>query len=130
MKQRAPRQGEIGHNLAAAFPDKRTEQGEAVVTAYQAKNTEVGGVISAAYPDLPPRRLFTLKAYAERHNSFLTLAALTNQVFKAKPRESTKGTIPGNGMEEAGAIVRLAGRVLIDEDGYFRWIDSLQKGGR
>lgn len=75
---------------------------------------------------LPPRRLFTLKAFAERHSSFLTLAALTNQVFKAKSRLSTKGEIAGNGMEEAGAIVRVAGRVLIDEDGYFRWIDSQQ----
>jgi len=32
----------------------------------------------------------------------------------------------GNGMEEAGAIIRLAGRVLIDEDAYFRWVDSQQ----
>lgn len=78
----------------------------------------------------PPRRLFTLKAFAKRHSSFLTLAALTNQVFKARPRNSTKGSIPGNGMEEAGAIVRIAGRVLIDEDGYFRWVDSLQEGER
>jgi hypothetical protein len=33
-------------------------------------------------------------------------------------------------MEEAGAIVRLAGRVLIDEDAYFRWVDSLQEQGQ
>ena len=86
--------------------------------------------LAASFNEPPPRRLFTLKAFAERHASFLTLAALTNQVFKAKSRQSTKGKIPGNGLEEAGAIVRLAGRVLIDEEGYFAWIDSLQKGGR
>ena len=86
--------------------------------------------LAASFNEPPPRRLFTLKAFAERHASFLTLAALTNQVFKAKSRQSTKGEIPGNGLEEAGAIVRLAGRVLIDEEGYFAWIDSLQKRGR
>ena len=94
------------------------------------QTAEIGRPLAASLDELPPRRLFTLKAFAERHASFLTLAAVTNQVFKAKPRRSTKGEVPGNGLEEAGAIVRLAGRVLIDEDGYFRWIDSLQKGGR
>lgn len=74
----------------------------------------------------PPRRLFTLPKFAERHSGFTTLAAITNQVFKAKSRQSTKGIIPGNGMEEAGAVVRLNGRVLIDEDAYFRWVDALQ----
>jgi len=83
---------------------------------------------AATFAEPPPRRLFTLKAFAERHASFLTLAALTNLVFKAKSRQSTKGLIPGNGMEEAGAIVRLSGRVLIDEDAYFCWVDSQQAG--
>ena len=95
--------------------------------AYQ--TADIGRPLAATLNE-PPRRLFTLPKFAERHASFLTLPALTNQVFKAKPRRSTKGEVPGNGLEEAGAIVRLAGRVLIDEDGYFRWIDSLQKGGR
>lgn len=93
------------------------------------QTAEIGRPLAAALDEPPPRRLFTLPKFAERHASFLTLPALTNQVFKAKPRQSTKGEIPGNGLEEAGAIVRLAGRVLIDEDGYFRWIDGQQKGG-
>ena len=75
----------------------------------------------------PSRRIFTLKAFAERHSTFLTLAALTNQVFKAAPRHSSLGAITGNGMNDHGAIVRLGGRVLIDEDCYFAWVDSLQK---
>ncbi|MBS0348954.1 MAG: hypothetical protein JSR69_21095 [Proteobacteria bacterium] len=94
------------------------------------KEADIGRPLAAAISEPPPRRIFTLKAFAERHASFLTLPAITNQVFKAKTRKSTKGTIPGNGLEEAGAIVRLAGRVLIDEDAYFRWIDDQQKGGR
>lgn len=84
----------------------------------------------ASPTDAPPRRIFTLKKFAQRHNSFLTLPALTNQVFKANERHSTRGMIPGNGMNEAGAIVRVNGRVLIDEDRYFAWLDSLQKEGR
>ena len=76
---------------------------------------------------IAPRRLFTLKAFAERHSSFLTLAAITNQVFKASSRYSSLGEIPGNGMNANAAIVRLGGRVLIDEDCYFAWVDSLQK---
>lgn len=91
--------------------------------------SDIGRTLAATFTE-PPRRLFTLKAFADRHASFLTLPALTNQVFKAKSRQSSRGEIPGNGLEEAGAIVRLAGRVLIDEEGYFAWIDSLQKGGR
>ncbi len=85
---------------------------------------------AATFTELPPRRLFTLPKFAERHSSFTTLAAITNQVFKAKSRQSSKGEIPGNGLEEAGAIVRVTGRVLIDEDAYFRWIDAMQSGDR
>jgi hypothetical protein len=78
--------------------------------------------------NLPPRRLFSLAKFADRHASFLTLSAITNQVHKAKPRHSSLGEIPGNGLEEVGAIVRVNGRVLIDEDRYFLWIDSQQIG--
>lgn len=90
---------------------------------------EAGCTLPATFTE-PPRRLFTLPKFAERNSGFITLAAITNQVFKAKARQSTKGEIPGNGMEEAGAIVRLAGRVLIDEDAYFRWVDSQQERGQ
>jgi len=88
------------------------------------------GRTPATFTEPPPRRLYTLLNFAERHSGFITLAAVTNQVFKAKARHSTKGVIPGNGMEEAGAIVRLAGRVLIDEDRYFAWVDSQQTRGQ
>jgi hypothetical protein len=98
----------------------------------QNQTTQQTEVIRApsTFTEPPPRRLFTLPNFAERHASFITLAALTNQVFKAKARQSTKGEIPGNGMEEAGAVVRLAGRVLIDEDAYFRWVDAQQARGQ
>lgn len=78
--------------------------------------------------DRPPRRLFTLSKFAERHSDFTTLSAITNQVFKAQPRHSTKGEIRGNGMLDYGVIVRSGRRVLIDEDAYFRWLDAQQGG--
>ena len=98
----------------------------------QAQTFQQSDVIRApaTFSEAPPRRLFTLPKFAERHSGMTTLPALTNQVFKAKTRYSTKGEIPGNGMEEAGAVVRLAGRVLIDEDAYFRWVDSQQPRGK
>lgn len=76
----------------------------------------------------PPRRLFTLGNFAVRHSGFTTLSGLTNQVFNAQPRHSTKGEIRGNGMLDYGVIVRSGRRVLIDEDAYFRWLDAQQGG--
>jgi hypothetical protein len=97
-------------------------------TLKQVAKTEAGCNLAAAqFTEPSPRRIFTLPKFAERHCSFLSLAALTNQVFKAKVRHSSKGVIAGNGLEEAGAIVRLNRRVLIDEDRYFQWVDSQQQ---
>ena len=94
------------------------------------QQTEAPRTPTAAFTAPPPRHLFTLAKFAERHASFLTLASLTNAVFKARARQGSTGKIPGNGLEEAGAIVRLAGRVLIDEDAYFSWVDSQQTGSQ
>jgi hypothetical protein len=79
---------------------------------------------------LPPRNLYTLKKFAERHSGFLTLSAITNQVFKAQPRHSSKGEIPGNGMLDFAVIVRNGRTVLIDEAAYFRWLDAQQEAGQ
>lgn len=77
-----------------------------------------------------PRSLYTLRKFAEKHSSFTSLSAITNQVFKAAPRQSSKGVIPGNGMLDHGVIVKIGRRVLIDEVAYFRWLDSIQGGGK
>jgi hypothetical protein len=77
----------------------------------------------------PPRRLYTIKKFAERHSDFITLSAITNQVFKAQSRHSSKGEIPGNGMLDFGVIVRIGRKVLLDEDAYFRWLDAQQNRG-
>lgn len=48
-------------------------------------------------------------------------------IFKAEERYTAKGRLPGNGLLEAGAIIRVGRKVLIDEARFFDWIDSIQK---
>ncbi|MDP2785000.1 MAG: hypothetical protein Q8O38_10480 [Sulfurimicrobium sp.] len=95
-------------------------------TQAQKQSSETSQAIHAAYPDRPPRRLFTLPKFAEKHSDFVTISAITNQVFRSQPRHSTRGVIPGNKMLDYGVIVRIGRRVLIDEAAYFRWLDALQ----
>ena len=84
---------------------------------------------SAARPAIEPRRqLSTIHLFSERHPIF-TPSALRNLVFKAEERDGANGKIPGNGMLEAGAIVRIGRKVLIDEDRFFEWVDKLNARG-
>jgi len=83
--------------------------------------------IKAAYPELLARPVFlTVEQFSERNPAF-TPAALRNLIFKADERQSTKGPIPGNGLIESGAIVRVGRKVLIVESRFFGWIDAQQK---
>ena len=92
------------------------------------QSTKKSQATNSAYQ--PPRRLFTLRKFAEKHSDFTTLSSVTNQVFKARPRQSTTGEIRGNGMLDFGVIVRIGRKVLIDESAYFRWLDAQQAGSR
>ncbi len=47
-------------------------------------------------------------------------------IFKAEERYTAKGKLPGNGLLEAGAIIRVGRKVLIDEARFFAWVDSIQ----
>ena len=76
----------------------------------------------------PIRPVFTVCQFAKRNPAF-TEAALRNLIFKADTRQSTRGEIPGNGLLEAGAIVRIGRKVLIDETAFFAWVDSLKGSG-
>ncbi len=71
----------------------------------------------------PSPVFFTVEQFAEKHSAF-TQAALRNLIFKADPRKSSIGTIPGNGLREAGAIVRLGRKVLLNESAFLRWISG------
>ena len=92
------------------------------------QQNEISQATNSTYAQ--PRHLYTLKKFSERNESFITLAGITNQVFKAQTRFCSMGEIPGNGMLDFGVIVRIGRKVLIDEDAYFRWLDAQQSGGR
>lgn len=70
---------------------------------------------------------FTVAQFSERNPAF-SKPAVRNLVFKADARKSTVGTIPGNGLIESGAIVRLGRKVLIHEGRFFEWVESQGAG--
>lgn len=77
-----------------------------------------------------PRDLFTVEQFAERRR-FLTQSAIRNHILNSTDRVNSRGErIAGNGLAEAGAIVRVGRRVLIDEEAFFRWLASQQKHNR
>lgn len=61
----------------------------------------------------------TCKLLAQSEPAF-TEAALRNLIFKAQDRHSSKGIIPGNGLE--AHIRRVGGKVLINHGGFLAWI--------
>lgn len=92
------------------------------------QQTILAAAITAAYPETTTRRvILTVRQFNQRNPAF-SEAAIRNMVFKADDRQSTKGTIKGNGLIEAGAIVRLGRKVLIDEARFFEWIEAQQRG--
>ena len=93
------------------------------------QSTGATAALNAAYPSADQRRqLSTIPLFSERYLIF-SPSALRNLVFKAEEREGANGKIPGNGLLEAGAIVRIGRKVLIDEDKFFEWVDAQNKRG-
>lgn len=74
------------------------------------------------------RNYSTVKLFEKAYPSF-TEPALRNLIFKSEPRISINGIVPGNGLIECGAIVRIGRKVLINEEKFFVWIESQQKTG-
>lgn len=73
--------------------------------------------------------VFTVEQFAQRNPAF-TAAALRNIIFKAEPRHTSRGEIPGNGLIECGAVLRLGRKVLIDEARFFEWLREQQNSAR
>lgn len=67
----------------------------------------------------------TIRQLSERYPAF-SEPALRNLVFCAKPRQSTKGPIPGNGLDRA--IIRVGRKVLIDAEQFQVWLREKQGG--
>lgn len=65
--------------------------------------------------------LYTVKQFPHAHPAF-TESALRNLIFNAGPRYTSKGEIPGNGLIECGAIIRLGRKILIDERAFLEWV--------
>lgn len=73
-----------------------------------------------------PRPLYQVAQFSERHPAFPP-SAMRCHILNAEDRVNSRGErIPGNGLADAGAIIRVGRRVLIDEQAFFRWIAECQ----
>ena len=72
--------------------------------------------------------LYTVEQFATMQPAF-TPAALRNLIFKAEARYSSKGKIPGNGLLECGAVIRIGRKVLISAPHFLSWVSSQQPRG-
>lgn len=81
---------------------------------------------------LQGRRLVTVKELAVLPGySVFSESAIRHQVFAAEPRIASNGDVmPGNGLAECGAILRVNRKVLIDLDRYDAWLDAHRVGSR
>lgn len=66
--------------------------------------------------------LYTVVQFEKAQPAF-TSPALRNLIFRAEPRHSSRGQIPGNGLLECGAIVRIGRKVLIHEQRFLEWVE-------
>lgn len=77
--------------------------------------------------DFEVRTYLTVRQFSDKHPAW-SQASLRNLIFYSQPRYSTKGTIPGNGLEIA--IVRIGRKLLLDEGKFFEWLDNQNGGGQ
>jgi hypothetical protein len=71
----------------------------------------------------PTQTLFTIEQFAAAESAFTPLA-LRSLIFKAEPRYSANGIIPGNGLKECGAVVRIGRKVMIHRDRFLEWVQK------
>lgn len=75
--------------------------------------------------------LFDVAGFVDKHRTWTTQPAVRNLILNSADRISSRGErIAGNGLAEAGAIVRIGRKVLIDEQAFFRWLADQQKQRR
>jgi hypothetical protein len=86
------------------------------------QHTPISSALTAPSPALPSRPVYLTVEQLSARNPAFTPPALRNLIFKAEPRQSSRGEIPGNGLAKSGAIVRLGRRVLIDESKFLAWV--------
>lgn len=80
---------------------------------------------TAAPAHLQPRRRVATVAQVASLYPVFSQAALRDLIFKAADRFNSRGDrIAGNGLAEAGAIIRIGRKVLFDLDAFEAWLDS------
>ena len=90
----------------------------------QHHGNDVAAALRSAHPELPPHQtLYTVEQLAKAEPAF-TAAALRNLIFKAEPRHSSKGKIPGNGLIECGALLRQGRKVIIHRERFLAWMQK------
>ena len=69
------------------------------------------------------RQLFTVAEFVKQPEfSYLTQSAVRYLIFNGRPRYTAGGVeIPGNGLVEAGALVRLGRKLLISAPEFRSW---------
>jgi hypothetical protein len=73
---------------------------------------------------LEQRPIYKTVEQFSNDNPAFTNSALRNLIFKADERHTSNGVIKGNGLLEAGAIIRIGRKVLIEENRFYVWIQS------
>jgi hypothetical protein len=83
---------------------------------------EVAAAPATAFSRAPTGPRYVTVEQCSARNPAFTVPALRNLIFKAESRPSSRGEIPGNGLAESGAIIRLGRRVLLDEAKFLAWV--------
>ena len=93
---------------------------------YATENTQAN---KAANPNSShqARALSTVRQFSEKHPAF-SQGSLRNLIFLADERHTSKGKIPGNGLDMA--LVRIGRKLLIDETKFFDWVEAQQGGAK
>ena len=84
--------------------------------------SEITHVAQAAYPPAisqHSRTLSTVRQFSEKNPAF-SQGSIRNLIHLSTERYSSKGKIPGNGLDMA--LVRIGRKVLIDDQKFFEWI--------
>jgi hypothetical protein len=84
--------------------------------------------INEAYPTTEQRPIYKTVEQFSIDNPYFTPSAIRNLIFKADERHSSNGVIKGNGLKEAGAIIRIGRKVLIDENQFYAWVQNQNVG--
>jgi len=86
--------------------------------------SQLNTAINTAYQPLAKAPVYYTTEQFSLNNPAFTESALRNLIFKANERQSTKGIIAGNGLLEAGAIIRIGRKVLINESKFYAWVEA------